>query len=140
MLFAAIAFFVALCGIVALFGLKYWELKKGSVLFPAMRTRADGQAIHLKELMLAARADLSNLPDLSLRLGRILLHRLALLLASLARIGERQAHRLADMVSYKHRFEKRETRSEFLRKVSERRNGSGLDTPEGNGQSDEVQQ
>jgi hypothetical protein len=45
--------------------------------------------------------------------------------AAFARSSERQAHRLADLVSHKHGFVPRETRSEFLRKMSEHKNGGG---------------
>jgi len=119
MLVPVIIFLVALVGIIALLALKYWELRNQRVIFPRMREKADMRANNLKELMVAARLDLSKLPPAIVLMVRVLLHKGALAFASLARTGERQAHRLADMVSYKHRFERRETRSEFLKKVSE---------------------
>lgn len=133
MLFAALIFFFSLVCITCLFGLKYWELRNERVLFSDIRGRFDMRAHHLKELMIAARLDISKLPPEMLRLGRFLLHRGALAFAEIARMSERQAHRLADLVSYKHRFEKRETRSEFLKKVAEHKNGRGeneVDTTE----------
>ena len=123
MVFTVIIFFLALLGIAALFGVKYWELRKDRVLAPQLREHADVRAGHLKELMLAARLDLAKVPPESVRLAHIAIHEGALKLAALARIAERQAHRLADLVSHKHRFEKRETRSEFLKKVAEHKNG-----------------
>ena len=123
MLFAALFFLLAFLGLAGLFGLKYWELKSGRVLFASARERADARASHLKELLVAVRIDIAKLPPTALRIIRYLVHEGALALAALARIGERQAHRLADLASYKHRFERRETRSEFLKKVAERKSG-----------------
>jgi hypothetical protein len=81
----------------------------------------------MKELLLAARVDLAKVPPELLRFSRIALHEAALGFAYLARLAERRAHRIADFVSHKRHYERRETRSEFLKKVSEGRNGS-LDT------------
>ena len=125
MTFIIVVFVLALLGIGALFALKRWEMKHEQILFPVVRMRFDEQVLRLKELLGAARVDLAKVPPQTLRIGRILLHEAALGLAVLARFAERQAHRLADVVSYKHRFEKRETRSEFLKKVSEHKNGGG---------------
>ncbi|MCR4325580.1 MAG: hypothetical protein NUV59_02120 [Patescibacteria group bacterium] len=119
MTIAMVFFLLALVGVITLFSLKYWEIRSGRVVMPEMRTRIDESARYLKGLMLAARVDLAKLSPQVLRIARLLVHEAALLLAALARAGERQAHRLADMVSYKHRFEARKTRSEFLKKVSE---------------------
>ncbi|MDP2648669.1 MAG: hypothetical protein Q8P19_02090, partial [bacterium] len=105
------------------FALKYWEIRSGRVLSPKMRERMDKRARNLKDLTLAARVDLAKLPPQALRVARLFVHEAALFLAALARAGEKQAHRLADMVSYKHRFEARQTRSEFLKKVSENKDG-----------------
>src|SRR3989344_8670446 len=51
MLFAALFFLLAFLGLAGLFGLKYWELKSGRVLFASARERADARASHLKELL-----------------------------------------------------------------------------------------
>ena len=123
MLVAAVIFALSLIGIMGLFVLKYWELRHARQLLPVWRERADMRANALKELLVAARLDLAKLPPAAVVVGRLLLHRAALAFAALARTSERQAHRLADMVSYKHRFEKRETRSEFLKKVAEHKSG-----------------
>jgi hypothetical protein len=133
MIAAIITFSLSLLGIVSLFGLKYWELRREQVLAPALREKVDARAGQLKELIVAARKDASKLPPALVRLARLLLHEGALAFAALARLMERQAHRLADLVSYKHRFERRETRSEFLKKVAEHKSGNGLDTTNGNG-------
>lgn len=135
MVFAASTFFVSLGGIGALFALKYWEMRRGEVFFPAMRARADVQAAKLKVLAGAAWLDLAKIPPMTLRIARILIHDAALGIAALARMSERGAHRLADFVSHKRGFERRETRSEFLRKVSEHRQDRALDTDRNNGQN-----
>ena len=127
MLTAGVAFLVSLLGVMGLFGLKYWELRHDRVLLPRLRSSADARASQLKELMVAARMDLSKLPPAGVTFARIVVHRVALALAFLARMSERQAHKLADLVSYKHRFEARETRSEFLKKVAEHKNGTNAD-------------
>ena len=123
MFIATIVFFVSLLGIAGLFGLKYWELSRERIIAENLRARGDRRAEQLKELMIAAEADLEKLPPTLLRLTRILIHEAALAFAALARLLERGAHRLADLVSHKRGFEKRDTRSEFLRKVSEHKNG-----------------
>lgn len=124
MVFSIVVFILALLGIAALFALKYWELKHERTLAPQLRARADVQADRVKELLIAARADLEKLPPLMVRMGRMLIHDAALAFAAFARLVERGAHDIADLVSYKHRFEKRETQSEFLKKVSQHRNGN----------------
>lgn len=123
MTFAIVVFLVSLLGIVILFSVKYWEIRRERVFFLAWRQKADVRALQLKELLDAARIDLSKLPPGAMRLSRIGIHQLALGFAALARTAEGYAHQLADVVSYKHRFEKRDTRSEFLKKVAEHKNG-----------------
>ncbi len=135
MTFAIGALISSLAGISALFGLKYWEMRNGTTVFPEWRVKADAQAAKLKELASAAWLDLALLPPLMLRTARVVVHEAALGMAALARISERQAHRLADFVSHKRGFERRETRSEFLRKVGEHRQGNGLDADTNNGQN-----
>src|SRR4051812_48088700 len=109
LLFSAVVFFIALIGIVKLFVVKYWEEKRGRVFFPHMRDGLDRKAEQLKDLSLAARADLEKLPPEGVRLTRALLHEGALSLARLARSSEEGAHRLADFVSHKRGFERRAT-------------------------------
>lgn len=125
MIFVIVVFVLALICITLLFGLKYWELQNGHTIVPEMRHELDVRALQFKELLAALRVDIEKLPPEALRLGRILIHEAALQFASAARFAEAQAHRLADFVSHKHRFERRETRSEFLKKVAEHRNGNG---------------
>lgn len=129
---AVIIFLISLVCVVALFGLKAWELSHRTVFFPSLRQRADVKAVRLKELAFAARLDLAKVLPVLLRFSRVLIHEAALGFAALARSLERGAHRVADLVSHKRHYERRETRSEFLKKVAERGEG-GLDTTEGGG-------
>src|SRR5207244_2585564 len=119
MLIAAIVFFLALLAIIALFVQKQRELRRGRVLFPSLKKHADRHADQIKDLMFAASTDLEKLPPEIARLSRTALHQGALSLAALARELERGAHQLAELVSHKRGFEKRETRSEFLKKMTE---------------------
>ena len=135
MFFAGAVFFLALLGVAVLFALKYWEARSGRRFVPGIRTTIDERALRLKALFAAALSDAQQIVPLSARLMRFLIHEAALTFAWLARAGERRAHRLADMVSYKHRFEKRETRSEFLRKVAEHKQENGLETTSTDGQN-----
>jgi hypothetical protein len=126
-IFAMTVFFIALAGLVALFTLKQWEFSRGRVLFLQHRVRADNEALHLKELLIAARADAQHLPPLLLDAARSVLQGIAVDAGHIAHWLGEQSHRLADSVSHKRNFERRETKSEFLKKVSEHKNGNGED-------------
>lgn len=134
LIFSTVVFFISLIGIAGLFGVKYWESAHGRVLYPNARTMSDEQAARLKELVRMGRAELSKLPPQALVMAKKAVHAGALGAARLARAMESKSHQLADMVSHKHHFEKRETRSEFLKQVGEHpisnNNGSN-----GNGQN-----
>jgi len=119
-----IVFFLALIGIVALFTLKRWELARERVLFPSFRTRADSEALHLKDLLTAAKKDAENLPPLLLFAAQNVVHGMAVDAGHIAHWLGAQSHRLADSVSHKRNFERGQTKSEFLKKVSEHKNGN----------------
>ncbi len=125
MVYAAVIFFGSLIGIAILFAIKYWEMRRGMVMAPGVRTRADEYALELKALLVRGRAQLATVPPTLVYLSRALLHEGALGFARLARAAEQQAHKLADLVSHKHRFEKREPRSEYLRRMNGHKNGDG---------------
>ena len=125
MVYAAVFFFGSLIGIGVLFGIKYWEVRHGRMLSPGARTRADRGALQIKALLDVASNEAQKVPPALVYIARLLLHETALGTAALARTLERQAHRLADVVSHKHRFERRESRSEFLRQM----NGHALRDP-----------
>jgi len=122
----AIGFLIfSIAGIAGLFTLKNWEGNRGRAFAPSLRSSADMRALELKGFLLWSRREIGELPPLLVRLARVGVHDLALGFAALASWLERQAHRLADLVSHKHRFERRESRNEFLRRVSEPKNGRG---------------
>jgi hypothetical protein len=123
--FSMALFFLSLAGLIALFTLKQWELAKGRVLFLPWRIRADDEALHLKELLIAARADIQHLPPFLLDAAQSVVHGIAVDAGHVAIWLGSQSHRLADSVSHKRNFERRETKSEFLKKVSEHKNGNG---------------
>lgn len=127
MIIATVVFFISLAAIVALLGLKYWETRRGVSLAPALRARADQRALELKSTLMRSRGLLAELPPEALKLTRLLVREAALALAALARHMERGAHSLADFVSHKHRFEKRESSNAYLKQVTDFRNGSAAD-------------
>ena len=135
MLIAIGIFTLSLLGILGLFIFKYVETERGIMLVPKLRVKADAQALRFKSFLAQGRYTLAALPPFLLHVMRIVIHEAALAAAQLARFLESQAHRLADFVSHKHRFEARETRSEFLKKVSEHKNNNGLDRIKQNGQN-----
>lgn len=119
MLIAIGSFFIALVGLIALFALKRVEVRRGTVFLPEWRAKADERSLQLKSAGIGLWADITKFPPVALRTSRFLVHETALGIAAFARMAERGAHRLADLVSHKRGFERRETRSEFLRKVGE---------------------
>ena len=123
--FAVCLLLVSLASVMGLFTLKRYEEQRGIVLAPQMRHSADEKAIEFKNFLLSLRSRTEQLPPLGIRIVRIIIHDLALSFAMFARAAEKQAHRLADLVSHKHRFERRETKSEFLKQVSEYKTDAG---------------
>lgn len=119
MILATLIFFLSLVGIVALFGVKYLEGHKQLEFVPLLRQKADERAHQIKALLAEGKIEAAKLPPKLLHLARTAVHIAALETAHLARVLEEQAHRLADFVSHKHHFEKGETKSEFLKQVSE---------------------
>ena len=115
--FTFILFAFSFIGIAGLFSLKSWEEYKKTVIAKGLRKRADVAAIQLKQLLILGLGEFEKLVPTAMRLARISLHELALSFAALSRASERQAHRLADMVSHKRHFEHREQKNEFLRQV-----------------------
>jgi hypothetical protein len=125
MLFAAaVVFFLSVALIAGLFWLKYWEVRYERVLWGQWRDRADSRAVGLKTRLQHTVWNLSHIAPVAGHLSRFLVHEVAMLFAAIARVAETQAHRLADLVSHKHRFERRETQSDFLKQVAERKNGN----------------
>lgn len=111
--------------IVALFGLRFAEEKRGARFAPAMRVRADGFALSIKERAVAFAQYTHRLPAIGLLIVRYFIHLGAKAAARLARRLEAGAHELADRMTHKHRFKRRESTSAFLREVGEHKNGNG---------------
>ncbi|HEY4519753.1 MAG TPA: hypothetical protein VJH33_01810 [Candidatus Paceibacterota bacterium] len=117
-IFSIVVFVLSFLGIVTLFVFKYMEEKRGAVAFE-LRDRADVHARRLKQLLSKGGDEFAKFSPRALFLVRTGVHTLALSTAYVARTVEGGAHRLADLVSHKHGFERRETKSEFLKKVGE---------------------
>ncbi|MBI2613035.1 hypothetical protein HYW59_04510 [Candidatus Kaiserbacteria bacterium] len=122
MIIAYTVFFISLAGLVGFFGLKEWESRSSRVSFPALRQKLDEWAFFLQGVMVALKADAEKIPPEMLHLLRILIHEIALSLASLLRFLSLQAHKLAELVSHKRNFVRRAPRSEFLKKVIDHKN------------------
>ena len=135
MVFSATLFFFALFGIGSLFGLKRWEETRGYTFAPRLRRQIDYLAQRLSELVEAGQKDIEKLPRALVHMLRLLLHLTAVGFGHLAHWVGEQSHKLADLVSYKHRFERRELRSEFLKKVIRHKNGHRLDDEGPSGQN-----
>ncbi len=116
---AMIVFGFSLLGIAAMFAVKYRELRAGRVLVPSLREAGDERALALKGFLASCRAEAATWPSRAVIGLQGFAQALALSIAALARIIERQAHRWADLASHKHRFERRETSSDFLKRVSD---------------------
>jgi len=127
MVLAAVVFFASLISLALLFTLKSIESKRGTVFLPGLRGSADTAALSLKRELANLRGALSRIPPTLVLIGRYALHEIALASARLARLMESQSHKVADMVSHKRSFEKRDRRppgprSEFLKQVSDVKN------------------
>ena len=119
LVFALVLFAGSLLATILLFAMKSREAKRGITAFEKARAAADARALELKDFMGRSRFEFAKLIPALILIIRYGVHELALLLAALGRLVERQAHRLADSASHKHRFERRESRSEFLKKIGD---------------------
>ncbi len=117
-----LVFGCALLGIVFLFVLKSIETKRSVRYANFVRSKADQGALEVKRWMEITEWYLERTPWFLNALARYGIHIGALSFARLARTSAEQAHRLADFVSHKHRFERRETKSKYLKDVSEFKN------------------
>ncbi|NBV76784.1 hypothetical protein EBR66_01320 [bacterium] len=120
--FAVGTFFFSLVGIVSLFSLKRYEVARGLVLWAPYRAQADDYARALKHAAISLEQEMVTWPPKGNLICRYFIHRAALASARGFNAAEQWAHRLADRVSHRHGFERRETRSRFLKEVS---NGVG---------------
>ena len=123
-----IVFFVSLVGIILLFTLKKIEAGRERRFAEGVRTNADHGALRVKAWLEMSESYLERTPFFIAALTRYGIHVGALAFARLARTSAEQAHRLADMASHKRNFERRETKSQFLKEVSDYKNDSGGDS------------
>lgn len=124
---AAIVFGLSLLVLAVLFLVKRVEANRGTRILEGVRSRADDGALRVKAMLVRSESYLEELPFFLGALSRYIVHIGALSFAKIARASARRAHQLADLVSHKHGFERRETKSRFLREVSEVKNGKVVD-------------
>jgi len=124
LLVAGVAFFTSLLLICFLFALRVREIETGRRFAPRLRDAADREALHFKDLLYGMNIDLKNVPPLVLHGGHVVLHFIAIEFARGARTASLSAHAFADFVSEKRNFRLRQTRSEFLRRMGQRRKES----------------
>lgn len=118
---------ISLLVIVLLFMLRAWEQRQGHIFFPYARIAVDTQALKLRAFMFYLGDCIAAIPPMTVVLARFGIHQAALGAARLSRELEAGAHRLADRVSHRHRFERKETRSQFLKEVGEVKSGASSD-------------
>lgn len=115
----------SLAGILAIFAMKKLEVSRGALYGGAWRDEADLFAMRVKWVFLVIEWYLTRLPDFLFLLARYGVRAGALHAAQVARSAEAHAYRLADFVSHKRNFERRETKSAYLKQVGEHKNGNG---------------
>jgi len=121
-------FGVSLVGLTTLFAFKYWERERSIIYFALQRKKLDRYARVTKLIMRALNEYAQELPGHAVVLARQGVHLGAVSFAQFARSAEKRAHQIADLVSHKRGFERRETHSTFLKKVAEHKstlNGNG---------------
>lgn len=114
-----VVFGVSLAFLVVLFALKAIEARREVRFAEPLRESADRGALRIKSALEKAAWYVEQTPWFAGALGRWSVHVGALGFARFARSSAEYAHNLADLVSYKRTFEKRDTRSEYLKQVSE---------------------
>lgn len=114
-----------------MFALKRYESARQRTIGGPWRAHADVFALEVKRAVMIIEWYIARTPILLLILARASVHVGALGFARLMRALEARAHELADLVSHKRNFERKETRSEFLKKVGEYKNGNGKEKDDG---------
>lgn len=115
----------SIVGVILLFAIKKYELSRGRLVGGSMRDDADLFALRVKWVFLVVEWYLARLPDFVFLLTRYGIRIGALYTARIARRAEAQAHGIADFVSHKRNFERRETRSHYLKQVGEHKSDNG---------------
>lgn len=122
-----VLFVVSLVGIIALFIVRWYEMRTSIRMFAHIRDQADDKALSLKSDIRVLQEHLKYITPITIAAMRVLTHRAALSIAASARMTERAAHALADRISHKHTFEQRETQSTFLKQVTSHKNAKNTD-------------
>jgi hypothetical protein len=130
MMFATIVFFASLALIALLFVVRRAEERRGGKFAPRLRETADEAALDIKDLLVRGRTHMEKLPPEVAHVAMRGVHAGALGAAHMARQLEAQSHRFADMVSTRRSFKRGETKSEFLKEVSDFRNAGEETTGE----------
>ena len=119
--------FIVFCASIALIALllllKRIEFSRGRRFGEGIRIYADYGALRVKNVLSHSEEMLENVPWFIMALVRYGIHVGALSFARLARMSAIQAHRLTDLVSHKRSFERRETKSPYLKEVGDFKNG-----------------
>lgn len=123
-LFASSVFGISLLGIMVLFCAKAYEVAHPTPVWGKWRERADEFALRVKWVLRVLEWYFVHLPQFLMLLTRWGIRTGALWFARLARLSAEHAHRLADFVSHKRSFERRETKSEFLKQMTDHKNGN----------------
>ena len=113
-----IVFAASLAGIALLFILKYAEAATGKTLLPGTRRALDARAEEVERWGAFLAHVIEHIPAFLVVFLYFSVHVTAVLVALIARSAERQAHKVADFVSHRRTFERKETRSDFLKEVS----------------------
>lgn len=121
-------FFGALAGLVLLFILRIVEERRGARFAAQLRRRLDWYARVLKALIWYAAGILERLPVVTGYAVRAIAAGVVRRFAHATESVSQAAHAAADMVSYKHRYERMETRSTFLKQVSGSEQGGTQET------------
>lgn len=129
-LVAGSVFFGSLFLITLLFMIKGAEAGTSAKLAPKTREFFDDAALYIKAVLVWMSVRASRIPPTVALLARFAIHQGALGAARLSRTIERAAHNVADLVSHKHRFERRETKSQYLKEVGEHPMRSREDEPQ----------
>ena len=115
---AAPVFFGALAALAVLFTLRLIEERRGARLGASVRLSLDRFALSIKAILMYVAALMERIPQITSFLLRAFAVALVRRFAHMTEGISRAAHSAADMVSYKHRYERKETRSTFLKEVS----------------------
>lgn len=115
----------SIVGVLSLFLMKKVEIARGVLIGGSLRDDADLFAMRVKWIFLVVEWYLARLPDFLFLLTRYGIRIGALSAARIARRAEEQAHQIADFVSHKRNFERRETKSQYLKQVSDHKEENG---------------